>query len=178
MFAPFRAELPLFGGMPLHGRRRLRPMSNGVRELRVWQESVSLAGDVIRATRQSIRRETKSVSDSLMATAIAVGTHIADGYGRHTHAEQREAYLLAKRALLRLETELAVARHAELIPAGSFTELTTRSALVARLLAGYVVYLDRQINERDPAPLPRGGSPGVPGSSPLVVSPDSARALS
>ena len=45
-------------------------MSSGVRELRVWQESVSLAGDVIRAIRRNVRRETKSVSDHVMATAI------------------------------------------------------------------------------------------------------------
>lgn len=124
-------------------------MSSGVRELRVWQESVSLAGDVIRALRQAIRRETKSVSDEVMATAMAVGAHVADGYGRHTLPDQRESYIEAKRALLRLETELAIARHAELIPVGSFTELTARSAQVARLLAGYIVYLDRQIAERD-----------------------------
>jgi four helix bundle protein len=127
-------------------------MSSGVRELRVWQESVSLAGDVIRAIRQNIRRETKSVSDAVMATSMSIGCNIADGFGRHTVAEQKEAYLEAKRALLRLETELAIARHAELIPAGAFTELTARSSQVARLLAGYIVYLDRQIAERDTNP--------------------------
>ena len=127
-------------------------MSSGVRELRVWQESVSLAGDVIRALRQTLRRETKAVSDHAMATAICVGTHVAEGYGRHTVQEQRASYLSAKCALLRLETELAVARHADLIPAGSFTELTTRSALVARLLAGYLVYLDKQISDQETLP--------------------------
>jgi four helix bundle protein len=127
-------------------------MSSGVRELRVWQESVSLAGDVIRAIRQNIRRETKSVSDEVMATAISIGCHVADGFGRHTVEDQRNAYLEAKRALLRLETELAIARQAELIPAGSFTELTSRSNQVARLLAGYVVYLERQLADRDAAP--------------------------
>ncbi|MEO8337383.1 MAG: four helix bundle protein [bacterium] len=125
-------------------------MSSGVRELRVWQESVSLAGDVIRAIRQSIRRETKSVSDAVMATAISVGCHIADGFGRHTVADQLASYIEAKRALLRLETELAVARQAELIPAGSFTELTARSNQVARLLAGYIVYLERQLSDSQP----------------------------
>ena len=142
-------------------------MSTGVRELRVWQEAVSLAGDVIRALRTNVRRETKSVSDALMATAISVGAHVADGYARYTPDEQRESYVAAKRALLRLETELAVARHAELIPAGSFTELTARSNQVARLLAGYVVYLDRQIAERDALPrLPRGVlGPLSPGSA-------------
>ncbi len=133
-------------------------MSSGVRELRVWQESVSLAGDVIRALRQTLRRETKAVSDHAMATAISVGAHIAEGYGRHTIQDQRASYISAKCALLRLETELAVARHADLIPAGAFTELTQRSAVVARLLAGYVVYLDKQITDQEAAP-PRGSRP-------------------
>ena len=146
-------------------------MSSGVRELRVWQESVSLAGDVIRALRQSIRRETKSVSDQVMGTAIAVGTHIAEGYGRHTVHEQRASYLAAKCALLRLETELAIARHSDLIPAGAFTELTARSSQVARLLAGYIVYLDRQIADREPTP--RAGTGVMP-----MVTPDSAHAPS
>jgi four helix bundle protein len=127
-------------------------MSSGVRELRVWQESVSLAGDVIRAIRQNIRRETKSVSDGVMATAISVGCNVADGFGRHTLPDQLSSYIQAKRALLKLETELAIARHAELIPAGAFTELTARSNQVARLLAGYIVYLERQLAEPEATP--------------------------
>lgn len=149
-------------------------MSSGVRELRVWQESVSLAGDVIRAIRQSIRRETKSVSDAVMATAIAVGCHVADGFGRHTVADQLSSYVEAKRALLRLETELAIARQAELIPAGSFTELTARSSQVARLLAGYIVYLERQLAEPDasaratpPARRPSPAAAAVPPREPV-----------
>lgn len=135
-------------------------MSSGVRELRVWQESVALAGDVIRAVRPSVRRETRAVSDTLMETALAVAGHIADGYARPTGGEQRESYLAAKRALLRLESHLAVARHADLIPAGSFSELTARSAVASRLLTGYVVYLDRLIaEERAPATRDSGGVP-------------------
>lgn len=122
-------------------------MSSGVRELRVWQESVALAGDVIRAVRPGVRRETRVVSDALMETALAVGAHIADGYARPTGREQRDSYLAAKRALLRLESHLAVARHADLMPAGAYTELSARSSLASRLLTGYVVYLDRQIAE-------------------------------
>jgi four helix bundle protein len=135
-------------------------MSSGVRELRVWQESVSLAGDVVRVLRQTLRRETKAVSDHVMATAISVGSHIAEGYGRHSIQDQRASYISAKCALLRLETELAVARHADLIPAGAFTDLTQRTALVARLLAGYVVYLDKQIMDQETIP-PRGGRANI-----------------
>lgn len=147
-------------------------MSSGVRELRVWQEAVSLGGDVVRMLRQTIRRETKSVSDRVMATAMDVAAHIAEGYGRHTPAEQRASYLEAKRALLRLETELAIARHADLMPAGSFTELTSRAAQVSRLLAGYIVYLDRQVADRDAA------VPQRPAHTKGAVSPGSVHAPS
>ena len=131
-------------------------MSNGLRDLRVWQESVSLGGDVVRVMRQHVRRETKCVTDAVMVTALSIGGHVADGYARPTAAEQRESYMLAKRALLRLETELAVARHAELLPAGALTELSNRCAPVARQLTGYLVYLDRQLAEpaRRPADPP------------------------
>ncbi len=130
-------------------------MSSGVRELRVWQESVSLAGEVIRAVRANAKRESQIVSETVMVTALSVGDHIAEGYGKHSLAGQREAYLAAKCALLRLETELAIAKHADLIPAGAFTEITARSALVARLLAGYIVYLDRQVGDTAAADQPR-----------------------
>jgi four helix bundle protein len=132
-------------------------MSSGVRELRVWQESVALAGDVIRAIKGSVRRETKCVSDHVLLTALAIGDNIAEGYGKHLPLEQRESYLAAKCALLRLETELAVAKHADLIPAGAFTEITGRTSLVARLLAGYIVYLDRLISEAA-SPPPRAAA--------------------
>lgn len=135
----------------------------------MWQEAVALAGDVIRAVRQGVRRETKIVSDALMEAALAIGTHIADGYARSTPEEQRDSYLSAKRALLRLETGLAAARHAELIPAGALQQLTSRSTQVSRLLAGYLAYLDRELADGPSRPPPARPPPAS-------VSPDSARA--
>ena len=137
-------------------------MSSGLRELRVWQEAVGLAGDVVRAFRSNVRRETKAVSDHVMLTALAIGSHIADGFARSAASEQKESYLAAKRALFRLESELAVARHAELMPSGALPDIAARSAQVARLLTGYLVYLDRQIAEREP---PAAPSPIAPAGS-------------
>lgn len=122
-------------------------MSSGIRELRVWQESVSLAGDVVKVVRQGMRRETRCIAEAVMLTALSVGSHVADGYARPTIPEQRESYLAAKRALLRLETELAVARHAELVPAASASELTTRAAQTGRMLTAFLAHLDRQLAE-------------------------------
>lgn len=121
-------------------------MAAGLKDLKVWQESIALAGDVVRALRQGSRRETKVVSDQIMITALNVANHIADGYARYTPPEQRHLYRAAKRALLRLETELAAARHADLLSAGTHAELNQRIQVVGRLLGGYLVYLERQVS--------------------------------
>ena len=120
-------------------------MANGVKDLKVWQESVALAGDVVRAVKQSTRRETKIFTDQLMSVAVAVGANIALGYATYGADEQRIAYQEARRSLLELETRLAIARHAGMIQSTTMVQLTGRMAAVSRLLSGYVAYIDRQL---------------------------------
>ena len=136
-------------------------MAASLRDLKIWQESVALAGDLTRALRQSTRRETKALTDRMMLTAVSIAEQIADGHARYATQEQREAYRGAKRDLLLVETQMAVARHADLIPASAQAVLLDHIQLLHRLLAGYLVYLDRQLTEekadRPPAP-GRGGN--------------------
>jgi four helix bundle protein len=122
-------------------------MAASLRDLRVWQESVALAGDLARVFRSSTRRETKALTDRMMLTALGVAEQLADGHARYTTLEQREIYRAAKRDLLLVETQLAVARHADLLPAVAQATLLDRIQLLHRLLAGYLVYLDRQLAE-------------------------------
>ena len=121
--------------------------TSSLRDLKVWQESVALAGDLTRALRQATRRETKALTDRMMLTALAIAEQVADGHTRYTHDEQRQVYRAAKRDLLLVETQMAVARHADLIPASAQSILLDHIQLLHRLLAGYLVYLDRQLTE-------------------------------
>jgi four helix bundle protein len=127
----------------------LSRMAASIRDLKVWQEAVALAAETVRAARQNARRETKVVTDQLMLTALQAAGTIADGYGRYTSPEQRLLYRSAKRELLRLETQLAVARQAELLSAQTHLDLSNRIQSVARLLGGYLVYLERQLDAKD-----------------------------
>ena len=122
-------------------------MAATLKDLKVWQEAVGLAADVIRAVRHANRREIKSVAEALMATGITLADHIAEGFGRYSAPEQRQCYRAARRDLLRLETELTIARQADLLSAAHLAQLSHRAELVARLLGGYLVYLDRQLSE-------------------------------
>jgi len=134
------------------GRRipiNLGHMAGSLKDLKVWQEAVGLAADVIRATRHGNRREIKVVAEALMLTALTLAEHVAEGYGRYTGPEQRQLYRAARRDLLRLETQLAVARQSDLISAAHLAQLSHRAQLVGRLLGGYLVYLDRQLAAPD-----------------------------
>ena len=135
-----------FGGTRQPSPRHLARMAaNNIRDLKVWQEAVALAAEIVRSARQSARRETKVVTDQLMITALAAAGTIADGYGRYTAPEQRQLYRSAKREFLRLETQLAVARQADLLSAQTYADLSNRTQSVMRLLGGYLVYLERQL---------------------------------
>ena len=120
-------------------------MAANIRDLKVWQEAVSLAAEIVRSSRQNARRETKVVTDQLMLTALTAASTIADGYGRYTAPEQRQLYRSAKREFLRLETQLAVVRQADLMSANTYADLSGRTQSVMRMLGGYLVYLERQI---------------------------------
>src|SRR5437763_15656758 len=120
-------------------------MAANIRDLKGWQEAVSLAAETVKSARQNARRETKVVTDQLMLTAVAAAGTIADGYGRYTAPEQRQLYRAAKRELLKLETQLAIARQADLISVNIHTDLSSRIQGVQRLLGGYLVYLERQL---------------------------------
>ncbi len=124
-------------------------MAGSLRDLKVWQEAVALGGDVLRVVRQSARRGTRTATGAVIATAFAIAGHIAEGYGRYTAPEQRQLYRAAKRELLRLETQLAILRHADLLSLAAHGDLLKRTHHVARLLAGYIVYLERQRASED-----------------------------
>ena len=119
-------------------------MTSGMKDLRVWQEAVALAAEVVRTVRQSTRRETKDFTDQMMRSATAVASSIAQGYACYAPEEQRLAYSDARRALLELETRVSIARQSGVLPAPAMTQLGGRLTTVSRLLAGYVAYLDRQ----------------------------------
>ena len=120
-------------------------MSAGIRDLKVWQEGVTLAADVVRALRAANRREIKGVVEAAMTCATEVVLRVADGYARYDPAEQHRMYTEARRELARLETHLGVLRQTDILPAPAYQQIGGRMQQVHRLLGGYLIYLDRQI---------------------------------
>ena len=119
-------------------------MPSSVRELRVWQEAVGTAGEVAKLARKA-RPESRALVDVLIRCSAEVALAIARGYNKEGAIAQRDGFRLARDAIASLETGLAIARHAELFPAAISADLGLRAGHTARLIAGYVTYLDRLV---------------------------------
>ena len=120
-------------------------MSSAVRDLRLWQETVALAGDAVRLAVASANRERKSITDAVVRASAALALAVADGCARYEPGEQRRAFAQARRALVGLETLLAVGRRAGVFPDARHAELVARHAALSKLLAGVTAYVDRQV---------------------------------
>jgi hypothetical protein len=119
-------------------------MPSNVRELRVWQEAVGTAGEVAKLARKT-RPETRALVDVLIRCSAEAALAIARAHAKDNAVAQRDGFRLARDAIASLETGLAIARHAELFPLPSCADLGLRAGHTARLVAGYITYLDRLV---------------------------------
>jgi four helix bundle protein len=125
-------------------------MAGTTRETKVWQEAVGLAGDVVRVVRRATRRETKAFTDAMMLSAAAVATAIAEAPTRPTSAEERECYARARRSLVAVETQLAIARVSGIIPSTVHAQLAARVASLTQRVSNQMNHVERH-NEKSPA---------------------------
>jgi four helix bundle protein len=117
---------------------------NGIRDLKLWQEAVTLASDALRALKHTGRRESRAVLERMALAATAIPEAIADGYSRVEALDQQRLFESARRNVSTFETQLAIARQAGVLPPDTVAQLLSRLNTVGRLLTGYLTYVERQ----------------------------------
>ena len=127
-------------------RREIPAMAAGMREFRAWQEAVATAGEVTRAARKASRGETRPLTDLLVKSSAELALAIARAHSKSDLVAQRDGFQSAREAAASLETSIAIARHADLLPVATCADLSARAASISRLVAGYLLYLERQIS--------------------------------
>jgi four helix bundle protein len=121
-------------------------MAGTQRDTKVWQEAVGLAADVIRVVRRTTRRETKAFTDALMLAASAAASAVAEAPTRPTPSEERECYARARRALVTVETQLAIARVSGIIPTSVHAQLASRVASVSQRVSNSLNHVEHHID--------------------------------
>ena len=129
-------------------------MPGATRETKVWQEAIGLAGDVIRVVRRATRRETKAFTDALMLSATAVASAVAEAPTRANPSDERECYVRARRSLVAVETQLAIARVSGIIPSSVHAQLAARVASLSQRVTNQMNHVDRPTDTSSATSLP------------------------
>jgi hypothetical protein len=86
------------------------------------------------------------LTDLLVRGSAELALAIARAHSKSELMAQRDAFQSAREAAASLETSIAIARHAELLPLATCADLLARAASTSRLISGYLLYLERQVS--------------------------------
>jgi len=82
----------------------------GYRNLKVWQASMRLAGDVYQLSARFPKHEVYGLTSQIQRSAVSVPSNIAEGHGRNTAREFNHFLGIASGSLAEMETQLILAQ--------------------------------------------------------------------
>lgn len=98
-------------------------MSQGFRELRVWQESIAVARHVYLLTAQFPRDELFGITSQMRRSSVSIASNIAEGSARQTKKEFIQFLYVALGSLAELETQLEIVIQIGLVERDSILDL-------------------------------------------------------
>ena len=112
------------------------------RDLLVWQKAMELARDVYLRTDEFPKSETFGLRMQMRRSAVSVASNIAEGHGRLTDPQLRNALGMARGSLYELQTQTELASSLGFVDADSTQHLLSVSTQVAKLINGLLGVLN------------------------------------
>ena len=117
---------------------------NSYRDLRVWQEAMTLAETCYHLTRDFPKEELFGMSTQIRRSASSIAANIAEGHGR----EQTRSFIhflrIAQGSLKELETHLLLAERVEVVHAARVSPLLLKCDVLGKMLRTYIRSLQRR----------------------------------
>src|SRR5579862_8460319 len=114
------------------------------RDLIAWQKAMDRARNIYETTEEFPNSETFGLRMQLRRSAVNIATHIAEGHGRLTDAENRKSLSIARGSLNELETQLELATSLRLINEQTAQQLFELATEVAKLTNGLIGVLEHE----------------------------------
>jgi four helix bundle protein len=112
--------------------------SSAFHDLRVWQEAMSLAGEVYRSTANFPKHELYGLTQQVRRAAVSVPSNIAEGKGHRSNKEFGHFLFHARGSLLELQTQLMIGEQLQYLSAAESRRLLTLAEGVSRALNGLI----------------------------------------
>ena len=113
------------------------------RDLRVWQQSMSLAEASYHLTRQFPKDELYGMVSQIRRSAVSIPANIAEGNGRENRGEYIHFLRIAQGSLKELETHLMLAGRVGLSPATALEGVLSQCGDVGKMLRGLIRSLQK-----------------------------------
>jgi four helix bundle protein len=114
------------------------PLSGSFKNLRVWQEAMTLAVDVYRQTADFPKHEVYGLTQQMRRAAVSIPSNIAEGKGHRSNREFSHFLFHARGSLLELQTQLTVAKELQYLSNDRVRLLLHLAESVGRALSGLI----------------------------------------
>lgn len=126
-------------------------MTGSYKELRVWQDALTLATEIYRVTEGFPRHELYGLCNQVRRAAVSISSNIAEGKGHRSDLEFAHFLFHARGSLLEVETQLYLAGKLQYLRESELESLLARTGSVARSLNALINSLERKKTSRSGA---------------------------
>jgi four helix bundle protein len=118
---------------------------NDFRDLRVWNDAMSLAESVYKASRAFPPEEISGLTSQIRRAAVSIPSNIAEGHARAHLKEYVNFLSIAQGSIAELETQLILARRIGFLHESDYTSLDESLRAVRRQLYALRTALTRNL---------------------------------
>ena len=113
------------------------------RDLRVWQEGVSLAELVYRTTRSFPKEEMFGLTSQMRRASVSVPANIAEGYGRENAGSYLQFLRIAQGSLKEVETHAIIAHRVGLLAEEGLNVILAVSTSTGKMLRSLIRAIEK-----------------------------------
>jgi four helix bundle protein len=111
---------------------------NSYRDLRVWQDAMTLAESCYRLTRQFPRDELFGLTSQIRRAAASVPANVAEGHGRESTGNFVQHLRVSQGSLKELETHLLLAARVDILPASDLEVVLGQCESLGKMLRALI----------------------------------------
>jgi four helix bundle protein len=114
------------------------PSINSYRDLRVWQDAMTLAESCYRLTRRFPREELFGLTSQIRRSAASVPANVAEGHGREHTGSFVQHLRISQGSLKELETHLLLSERVGILPPADLQPVLTQCESVGKMLRALI----------------------------------------
>ncbi|WP_271572220.1 four helix bundle protein [Bradyrhizobium sp. CCBAU 11386] len=111
---------------------------NSYRDLRVWQDAMSLAASCYRLTAQFPRDEMFGLTSQIRRAATSIPANVAEGHGRENTGSFVQSLRISQGSLKELETHLLLAERVGILTASDLEPVLGRCESLGKMLRALI----------------------------------------